>query len=98
MNLVTNEFAVKFKEQAGHDNQLPWAANAYDFTMLLGERLSKVNTKLESKELIALFKKPEIRNGVGGEYKITYEKGIGFYFNYDIAIKQIKGEQIINID
>lgn len=90
-NVVSESFTQSFIEQAGHDIQLPWAANAYDFALLAGEVLSALKDKPTSEEVIEIFRSVAPREGSGGPYFSTYEPKVGHYYQYPIAIKVIEG-------
>jgi ABC-type branched-subunit amino acid transport system substrate-binding protein len=90
-NLVTDDFRTRYAARYGNDEQLPWAANAYDMALLLADLFGHLREPLDSDEIIAKLSSVTERVGVGGRYIFRDVPGIGKYFEYPLAVFRISG-------
>ena len=71
-NYVTDEFRDKYESHYGDDIQIPWAANAYDFAMLVGDKFGSLNKQINVDKVLKEVASISNRKGVGGEYKYVH--------------------------
>lgn len=90
-----NDTFVKFHEEYlkkfSKDDQVAWAANAYDVANLLGA-VSTGKSDIEGIQILDYFRKAPSIQGAGGNYKVDYQSGVGYYFNYPIVIKSVSND------
>ena len=92
-NTVSEVFRTHYLEKFKNDSQLPWAANAYDVAVLLGEILNSESETIASDEIMSKLKFAGKRLGAGGEYSFQDSKEGGKYFEYPLAVFRIEGQK-----
>lgn len=90
-NDVSPEFEAVYVKRFGNDIQIPWAANAFDFSLLAGELLSSLSKKPSAEEILKLFSGARVENGAGGPYRYVDSPAQGKYFEYPIVVKKVHG-------
>ena len=87
-NDTSDKFHQRYLAKFQKDDQVGWAANAYDVVNLVGE-IALNNKKINGFQILELLRKAQTQQGAGGEYKVDYLEGVGSFFNYRIVIKSI---------
>jgi len=91
-NFVDEKFRTRYSERVGDDQQIPWAANAYDFAIFVGEVLHQPGSKNTPQEIIHKATNFTRRTGVGGTYTFVDSKKLGRFFEYPVAVYKISGD------
>ena len=69
--------------------QIPWAANAYDFAVLMGEVFSALKASPSAEDILKEATDFESREGVGGKYVFVNSNKLGKYFEYPIGVYKV---------
>ena len=67
-NIVEDDFRKRYTAKFKNDHQIPWAANAYDVALLIGEKLNEVNSRMTADEILSAFRFSGTRTGAGGSF------------------------------
>jgi ABC-type branched-subunit amino acid transport system substrate-binding protein len=94
-NIVTDDFRSRYTSRYGNDNQIPWAANAYDMANLLADILGDTAERLNNDEIMAKLKTIGGRQGAGGSYIFRDSPDTGGYFEYPLGVYKIAGDKHI---
>lgn len=90
-NTVTQSFRERYIKNFGNDLQTAYAANAYEFAMMVGELFNQ-STNTEPKKIIAELSSYPGREGVTGRYQLLESEFGDKYFDFPVSIKRINGE------
>ncbi len=70
-NYVSEEFRRRFSHAYGTGHQIPWAANAYDFAILIGEEFGRAEVHPSAGDIMARMRNIGVRSGAG--YRLIEE-------------------------
>ena len=88
-NAVTERFEQRYVARYATDVQLAYAANAYDFAMLTGRRLSRIFSPTTPAQIIDAYCQPGQHEGAAGPYHFADSVEQGGRFEFDIVVKRI---------
>lgn len=90
-NDVSPEFEDLYVKRFGNDIQIPWAANAFDFSLLIGELFNTLDKTPSAERILTLLSSARMQNGAGGPFTFVDSPSHGKYFEYPIVVKKISG-------
>jgi branched-chain amino acid transport system substrate-binding protein len=91
---VSDQFQQKYLETYGEDIQIGYAANGYDFAVLVADLFGKLNSSLSTEEILKAFMVTKKHQGVTGAYQFKITSEGDRYFQFDMAVKKIKSGKI----
>jgi len=98
-NEIKEQFRTKDMITHGSDNQISYAANAYEFALLIGKLFQDSGHQLSADEIMSKLKsQTEIKGEAVANYKFRNTEKDGAYFQFPIGVKQIQGEQFILLE
>ena len=93
-NIVEDGFRKRYIARYGNDFQIAYAANAYEFAMLVSDLFGKFNPGILPDEIISAFNTVSQRQSAAGSYTVESTPEFGTYFKFPIAVKEILGLEI----
>ena len=97
-NAVEPWFAERYQATFGNDNQITFAANAYDFAILAAETFgSKTERHYSPEDILATLRSVQPRLGASGKYSFQESDKGGQYFEFPIVIRKIQGDKIVTV-
>ena len=97
MNPVSPEFHQRYRERFGTDTQIVYAANAYEFAKTMAYLQPKLAADHSPSNILRQLQLISGRSGVLGNYSYRQSERDGQYFEFPIAIKQIRGNDWLTI-
>lgn len=94
---TSRDFVARYQKRYGNDLQIPWAANAFDFAILLGKHLASAGEKLSAEEIIRRIKNIKAFNGASSSVVLKEDKKNGAGFDFPLVMKVIKEGRIIEL-
>lgn len=91
------EFASRYRKRFGNDLQMPWAANAYDFALLLGKNVASVE-KASAEQIIQRLKGVKPFQGASNLVAFHEDERLGAGFDFPVTIKSIDGDRITQLE
>jgi branched-chain amino acid transport system substrate-binding protein len=93
-NIVTDEFRSHYREVYNNDDQIPYAANTYEFAMMVSECIKKLPANPSAEQVLAAITSFPGRDGVSGRYVPQKTVYGDMYFDFPVVIKMIQGKKI----
>lgn len=90
-------FVARYRKRFGNDFQVPWAANAYDFAIMLAKHIAADGEKMSADELIGRIKGVQPFPGASNLVSFHESDELGAGFDLPVAIKEIRGDQIVEL-
>lgn len=99
-NEVALPFIERFRQKFGKVSQIGFGSLAYEFALTVGRITTNLpEDKLSGLQVLAdLEKLPKQQGTAAGPYRFRNDSHVGRFFEFPIAIKQIKGNEFIVID
>ena len=92
------EFIERFKNRVGDDVQVAYAAQGYDFAILTADLFGKPPFKPKAETVIKKLTSAGERDGSLGKYRVRNDTPSGTYFEFPVAVKQIKDGKIVVVE
>ncbi len=92
-NMVSDEFRAKYTSAYGNDQQIPWAANAYDMGVLIGDLFGGEKKTPDADEIMNKFRAVKERDGVGGHFVFRDTPETGMFYDYPLAVYKVSSGQ-----
>jgi len=92
-NIVTEDFYQRYTAKFSDDNQIPWAANAYDAAILFGKLFNNLSPPPSSDRIIEMLSSIQPQEGAGGKYRFRETVEAGKFFEYPIGVFRIDGSK-----
>jgi len=90
---ISDDFAQRYIVLHGQDNQLGWAANAYDFGLILARVAENLREqKTRGIALLEQFRKIEYFDGAEGRIRFKADPKYGDGFEFPVVMKRISGK------
>ena len=89
-HVVTKEFATRYREKYGNDDQIGTAANGYDLARLIATQVAEFPNRPNSAMLLSALTAPGEHFGVTGSYRYQESESGGQFFEFPIFLKTIK--------
>ena len=89
---VDPDFRRRYMAKFNTDVQISFAANAYDFAILIGELFNKRAGQITKEEIIESLKAVRLQKGVEGEYSYLETSEAGGGFEFLISIREIRSD------
>jgi branched-chain amino acid transport system substrate-binding protein len=96
-NAAALDFRQRYRAAFGNEDQLTFAANAYDMTALVATSLVDTQENDKSVNLLQVLRAVRMREGVLGRFSYTADPGYGQFFEYPVTIKQIINDRGVPI-
>ena len=96
-NIVTESFQERYSKRFHDDNQIPWAANAYDAAILFGKLFNSGKETPDADRIIELFSNIGTQDGAGGTFRYQNTEDGGKFFEYPIGVFRIEGDKHVRI-
>lgn len=91
-NFPSEVFRIKYRKHFGNEDQLTFAAAAYEMTLLTARLLNK-DIDYSGEKILETFKKSDpVLESVMGPFRFVSEQRHGQYFRFPIVIKAIDGD------
>lgn len=84
------KFRERYSARFGTDDQITYAANAYDFALLVARLFGELHKKLTSDDIIAAFATIHEADGVSGRFRYRNSPSSGQYFEFPVVVKKIE--------
>lgn len=94
---TNKDFALRYRKRFGNDLQIPWAANAYDFAILVGSHLGYQGDKLPAEEIIERIKSVKPFEGASNSVAFVESDKLGAGFDFSVVMKMVKEGEIIEL-
>ena len=94
-NFVEEDFHKRYLERFKNDVHIAYAANSYQFAVLVADAVRELGTDIGSPNyLLNFFNRERSGEGVSGPYKVKQTEKDGTFYDFQIAVKQIEGNGI----
>ena len=94
---VSTEFQKKYMATYDNDVQISFAANAYDFALLIGNHFNKLKEKPTADFILNTLKSITNYKGVSGKYGFEQSPAAGGGFKFEISIRQIQEDNSVKV-
>lgn len=90
-NILTPSFRDKYVVKYGNDQQIAYAAQAYEFAALISEMLGKGDRVVQGLEVLDILTRKKIIMGTAsGPYRIVNELDNGKSYKFQVQVKTVK--------
>lgn len=91
---ASDEFRKRYAARFGTDDQITYAANAYDFAILAGKLFGQVDKNLMPDDVVTAFANVNEMKGVSGEFRYRSSTDSGQYFEFPVVVKEINNGSV----
>ena len=94
--LVDSGFVERYRKQYGNDLQLTWAANGYEFAMLVAAVFGQTAERLSAEEVIARLRNARVESGGAAEYRFHDSDGSAG-FDSKVGMRKVLQGSIVEV-
>ena len=92
---VEEDFRNRYIKEFGDDIEVTYAANSYQFAILVGQLFGQLSSSPSPEEIINAFSNVPPGHGPCGKFRLRKDSSSGKYFEFPLAIRIIRHGKII---
>ena len=94
---VRDDFRERYLSKFGNDHEVAYAANAYQFALILGQLFNSARTWSSPEEVVRQIKSVPAGEGPNGRYQVRSSEKLGTYFEFEMAVRRVEAGRIISV-